>query len=237
MNRVELVKQELKGYIDDEKAAFLPRFFKAFKGGYGEGDQFLGIVVPLQRKVARKYYKKISLEEIESLLKEPVHEYRLTALLMLVNKFEKATDEPERKAIVDTYLNNLESVNNWDLVDLSAPNILGAFLFDKDKSILYKMARTPDLWKQRIAILSTFYFIKQGRYDDTLKITEILLTHVHDLIQKAVGWMLREIGKRDFRVEYDFLKLNYRIMPRTMLRYAIERFESELRQKFLKGLI
>ena len=237
MNRVELVKQELKGYIDDEKAAFLPRFFKAFKGGYGEGDQFLGIVVPLQRKVARKYYKKISLEEIESLLKEPVHEYRLTALLMLVNKFEKATDEPERKAIVDTYLNNLESVNNWDLVDLSAPNILGAFLFDKDKSILYKMARTPDLWKQRIAILSTFYFIKQGRYDDTLKIAEILLTHEHDLIQKAVGWMLREIGKRDFRVEYDFLKLNYRIMPRTMLRYAIERFESELRQKFLKGLI
>jgi len=237
LNRVELVKQELKGYIDDEKAAFLPRFFKAFKGGYGEGDQFLGIVVPLQRKVARKYYKKISLEEIESLLKEPVHEYRLTALLMLVNKFEKATDEPERKAIVDTYLNNLESVNNWDLVDLSAPNILGAFLFDKDKSILYKMARTPDLWKQRIAILSTFYFIKQGRYDDTLKIAEILLTHEHDLIQKAVGWMLREIGKRDFRVEYDFLKLNYRIMPRTMLRYAIERFESELRQKFLKGLI
>ena len=237
MNCVEQVKLELGKYIDDEKAAFLPRFFQAFKGGYGEGDQFLGISVPSQRKVAKKYYKKISLKEIEDMLKEPIHEYRLTALLMLVYKFEKTKDEWERKAIVDTYLNNLRSVNNWDLVDSSAPNILGAFLYDKDKSLLYDMARTSDLWKQRIAILSTFYFIKQGKFDDTLKIAEILLTHEHDLIHKAVGWMLREIGKKDFQTEYYFLKENYKAMPRTMLRYAIERFEPELRQKFLKGLI
>ena len=237
MSNVEQIKQQLNKYIDDEKAAYLPRFFQAFEGGYGEGDRFIGVAVPHQRKVAKKHYKVIDIKDIERLLNEPIHEYRLTALLMLVYKFEKAKDERDREVIVDTYLNNIGSINNWDLVDSSAPNILGGFLIDKDKSILYDMARTPDLWKQRIAMLSTFYFIKQGKFDDTLKIAEILLDHEHDLIHKAVGWMLREIGNKDFNVEYSFLKDNYKIMPRTMLRYAIEKFEPELRQKFLKGFI
>lgn len=237
MGQVEKIKQELNKYINPEKAAFLPNFFQAFKGGYGEGDRFLGIVVPDQRKVARRYYKDVSLKDIEELLAEPYHEYRLTALFMLVHKFEKAKDEKEREEIVNTYLKNIKAVNNWDLVDASAPKILGPFLWDKDKYILYEMAQTPDLWKQRIAIMSTFYFIKQGEFEDTLKIAKILLNHPHDLIHKAVGWMLREIGKRDFDVAYDFLKEHYIAMPRTMLRYAIEKFEPELRRKFLKGLI
>ena len=237
MSCVEEIKQELKKYVNAEKAAFLPKFFQAFEGGYGEGDRFLGVVVPDQRKVARKYYKAASIKDIEELLNEPYHEYRLTAIFMMVYKFEKAKDESEREEIVNTYLKNIEAVNNWDLVDSSAPQILGLFLWDKSKDILYEMAQTPDLWKQRIAIMSTFYFIKQGEYDDALKISEILLNHKHDLIHKAVGWMLREIGNRDFEVEYNFLKENYKAMPRTMLRYAIEKFEPDLRQKFLKGLI
>jgi len=234
---VEEIKQELKKYVNAEKAAFLPKFFQAFEGGYGEGDRFLGVVVPDQRKVARKYYKAASIKDIEELLNEPYHEYRLTALFMMVYKFEKAKDKKEKEEIVNTYLKNIEAVNNWDLVDSSAPQILGPFLCDKNRGILYEMAQTPDLWKQRIAIMSTFYFIKQGEYDDALKISEILLNHKHDLIHKAVGWMLREIGNRDFEVEYNFLKENYKAMPRTMLRYAIEKFEPDLRQKFLKGLI
>lgn len=237
MSCVEEIKQELKKYVNAEKAAFLPKFFQAFEGGYGEGDRFLGVVVPDQRKVARKYYKAASIKDIEELLNEPYHEYRLTALFMMVYKFEKAKDKKEKEEIVNTYLNNIVAVNNWDLVDSSAPQILGLFLWDKSKDILYEMAQTPDLWKQRIAIMSTFYFIKQGEYDDTLKIAKMLLNHEHDLIHKAVGWMLREIGKRDFEVEYNFLKENYKVMPRTMLRYAIEKFEPDLRQNFLKGLI
>ncbi|NLZ52418.1 MAG: DNA alkylation repair protein [Thermoanaerobacteraceae bacterium] len=237
LSYVEIIKEELKKHINEEKAAFLPEFFQAFEGGYGEGDHFLGVVVPDQRKVARKYYKFVSMKDIEELLNEPYHEYRLTALFMMVYKFEKSKDEKEREEIVNTYLNNIGAVNNWDLVDSSAPQILGPFLWDKNKGILYEMARTPDLWKQRIAIMSTFYFIKQGEFNDTLKIAKMLLNHEHDLIHKAVGWMLREIGKRDFEVEYNFLKENYKVMPRTMLRYAIEKFEPELRQKFLKGLI
>jgi 3-methyladenine DNA glycosylase AlkD len=230
------IKQELHQYIDDEKAAFLPRFFKTSEGEYGEGDRFIGVTVPHQRKVAKRYYKHIDLSEVEMLLKEPVHEYRFTGLVILVYKFEKAKDEDTKKVIVDVYLKNIDAVNNWDLVDATAPQILGSYLFEKDKSLLYDFAKTPHLWKQRIAIMSTFYFIKQGNYDDTLKIAEILLHHEHDLIHKAVGWMLREIGNRDFEVEYNFLKAHYRDMPRTMLRYAIEKFEPNLRQSFLKGL-
>ncbi|MGI6424605.1 MAG: DNA alkylation repair protein [Tepidanaerobacteraceae bacterium] len=237
MSYVEEIKEELKKCIKDEKAAYLPKFFQAFEGGYGEGDRFLGVVVPDQRKVARKHYQLVSMRDIEKLLNEPYHEYRLTALFIMVYKFEKSKDEKEKEEIANTYLDNIEAVNNWDLVDASAPKILGPFLWDKNKDILYEMAQTPDLWKQRIAIMSTFYFIKQGEFDDTLKIAKILLNHEHDLIHKAVGWMLREIGNRNFDIEYDFLKENYKVMPRTMLRYAIEKFEPDLRQKFLKGLI
>ncbi|MGI6486521.1 MAG: DNA alkylation repair protein [Tepidanaerobacteraceae bacterium] len=237
MDIVDQIKKEINQYIDEEKAVFFPRFFQAFKGGYGEGDKFIGVTVPNLRKVAGKYYRDMDIQAIEELLNEPVHEYRLAALFMMIQKFEKSKDEETREAIVNTYLDNIQAVNNWDLVDASAPKILGSYLFDKDKSILYDMARTPDLWKQRIAIMSTFYFIKQNSFDDTLKIAQILLNHKHDLIHKAVGWMLREIGKRDFDVEYAFLKDNYKVLPRTMLRYAIEKFEPELRKKFLEGLI
>ncbi|NLM97130.1 MAG: DNA alkylation repair protein [Halanaerobiaceae bacterium] len=237
MEYIQKIKDDLAQYIDQEKAEFLPNFFNAFPGGYGEGDQFLGVRVPDQRKVAGKYYRDISLEGVQLLLRSPVHEYRLTALVILVHKFEKAKDEADKKAIVDLYISNLEYVNNWDLVDSSADKILGAYLAERDRSILYRLARTNHLWSQRIAIMATFYFIRRNEFQDTLEIAKILLKHEHDLIHKAVGWMLREVGKRDFRVEYEFLKKYYKEMPRTMLRYAIEKFEPELRQQFLKGLI
>lgn len=238
MNLIEEVKRELVQYINEEKANFFPRFFKTGPGEYGEGDSFIGITVPDQRKVAKKFYKHISLKELAIILKEKVHEYRLTALIMLVLKYEKSKDENEKEEIVSTYLDNLDGVNNWDLVDSSAGYILGAYLYAKaDKSILYRFAESNDLWKQRIAIISTSYFIRKNEFEDTLKIAGILLNHKHDLIHKAVGWMLREVGNRDRETELCFLKEHYKLMPRTMLRYSIEKFEPELRQKFLKNLI
>lgn len=237
MNYYQTIKDELQQYVDKEKAAFLPRFFKTGPGGYGEGDLFIGITVPNQRKVARKYYRQLPLAVLEQLLHEPVHEYRLTALFMLVYKYEICKTDAEKKAVVDLYLANTACINNWDLVDASADKILGAYLMDRDKDILYDFAGSGNLWKQRIAVIATFHFIKKERYDDTLKIAAILLHHKHDLIHKAVGWMLREVGNRDFAVEFSFLKQHYRQMPRTMLRYAIEKFEEELRQQFLKGLV
>ena len=234
---IESIKNDLSDYTDREKAEFLPRFFNAFPGGYGEGDQFLSVKVPDQHKVAKKYYRDISLGAVEKLLREPFHEYRLTALLILVYKFEKAKLHDDRKAIVDLYIRNLQYVNNWDLVDSSAYKILGAYLFDKDRSILYRLARSDHLWSQRVAIIATLFFIRKNQFSDTLNIAEILLNHEHDLIHKAVGWMLREVGKRDFQTEFEFLKQHYKKMPRIMLRYAIERFDPELRQQFLNGSI
>lgn len=237
MNFINDIKHDLACHMNKEKAEFLPNFFNAFPGGYGEGDQFLGIRVPDQRKVAKKHYKIISLETVEKLLQEPIHEYRLTALIILVYKFEKAKTEQDRKAIVGLYLDNLEYVNNWDLVDASADKILGAYLVEKDKSILYQLASSNHLWSQRTAIIATLYFIRRHQFSDTLEIAKILLSHQHDLIHKAVGWMLREVGNRDSETEFEFLKIHYRQMPRTMLRYAIEKYEPELRQRFLKGLV
>lgn len=238
MSYIDEIKADLNEFVVPEKAEFLPKYFKAFEGGYGEGDQFIGVIVPNSRKVAKRYYKNISLEEIQVLLSEKIHEYRQTALFMLVHKYGYAKSPEEKESIVNTYLNNLDYVNNWDLVDSSAPYILGAYLNDKeDKGILYEFAKTEHLWKQRIAILSTFYFIKNNQFDDTLNIARILLNHKHDLIHKAVGWMLREVGEKNLQVELDFLKMHYKEMPRTLLRYAIEKFEPELRQQFLKGLI
>lgn len=237
MEYVSKIKQDLAVYIDREKAEFFPRFFNAYPGGYGEGDQFLGIKVPDQRKVAKKYYRNISLEGVQILLRSPIHEYRLTALLILVYKFEKAKLDEDKDAIVDLYINNLEYVNNWDLVDASAYKILGAYLEERDRSILYRLARSNHLWSQRVAIIATLWFIRKNQFSDTLNIAEILLNHEHDLIHKAVGWMLREVGKKDFETEFEFLKMHYKQMPRTMLRYAIEKFEPELRQQFLKGLV
>ncbi|KAF1085707.1 DNA alkylation repair enzyme [Sporotomaculum syntrophicum] len=237
MDYTQIIKDELQHYADPKKAEYLPRFFKAHPGGYGAGDSFIGVTVPNQRKVAKKYYQQIPLEQLVQLLHAPVHEYRLTALLLLVYKFGKLTAERDKQAVVDFYLANTQYINNWDLVDSSADKILGAYLLDKDKEILYKLANSNNLWQQRIAIMATYYFIKQNRFDETLKIAEMLLNHQHDLIHKAVGWMLREIGNRDFAVEFNFLQVHYRQMPRTMLRYAIEKFEEVLRQQFLKGMV
>jgi 3-methyladenine DNA glycosylase AlkD len=237
MQKVQAVKEELAQYQDPQKAEFLLRYFKATPGGYGEGDSFIGVKVPYQRKVARKFYKNVTLEDIETLLREPVHEYRLTAIFLLVLKYEKARSEEEKKSIVDLYLNNCSYVNNWDLVDASAEYILGPYLLERDREILYRFARSGHLWQQRIAVMTTHYFIRNGQFEDTFNIASILLKHEHDLIHKAVGWMLREVGKRDFEAAFNFLKEHYREMPRTMLRYAIEKYDEELRQKFLKGQV
>lgn len=234
---LDQIKHDLDLHINLEKAEYFPKFFNTKPGGYGEGDQFLGITVPDQRKVAKKYYKSIPIESIQSLLRESIHEYRFTALIMLIYKFEKAKEKEEKKTIVDIYLQNISCVNNWDLVDLSADKILGAYCMDKNKDILYQLASSNHLWSQRIAIISTFYFIRKHEFLDTLEIAKVLLHHEHDLIHKAVGWMLREIGKRDYLTELEFLKQHYKTMPRTMLRYAIEKFEPAIREKFLKGLI
>ena len=234
---INSIKSDLNQYTNNEKASFLPRFFKTGAGEYGEGDKFIGVTVPNQRKVARKYYNDIELDELEMLLREPIHEYRLTALFILCLKYEKTKEDYIKHTIVNLYLNNLQYVNNWDLVDSSAYLILGPHLFNNNKDILYEFARSNDLWKQRIAIITTNHFIRNNQYDDTLKIAEILLDNKHDIIHKAVGWMLREIGNRNVNVEIEFLQKHYQKMPRTMLRYAIEKFDEDLRQKFLKGMV
>lgn len=229
----EQITQELLTYVEPEKAEFYPKFFQAEQGGYGKGDQFIGVRVPFQRKVARKYYKTITLDELYSLMHSPVHEFRSTALFVLVNKFQKSKSESEREQIVSYYLANLDYVNNWDLVDASADKILGTYLFDKDRSLLYELAASNDLWRQRIAVIAAFYFIKQNDFSDTLRLAELLMDHEHHLIHKAVGWMLREIGNRDLKTEVVFLEKHHLRMPRTMLRYAIEKFDSNLRRRFL----
>ena len=212
-------------------------FFKTKKGEYGYGDKFIGITVPLQRKIAKKFYRDIPMNDVVSLVNNEIHEYRLTALLVMVYKYENSSDEDEKTGIVRAYLDNLSKVNNWDLVDSSAPKLLGPYLLNREKTLLYKFAESNDLWKQRIAVMTTFHFIKKGQYKDTLKLAEILLNQKHDLIHKAVGWMLREIGEMDYQVEYEFLRKQYKNMPRTMLRYAIEKFKEDVRQDFLKGEI
>jgi len=229
---VEL-KKEFKRNADPEQAANLQRFFKTGKGEYGEGDVFLGLKVPIQRSIAKKY-KELTLGEIEKLLESKIHEHRMIALFILIGKYEKAV-EPEKKHIFDFYLRNTRNINNWDLVDLSAPNIVGDYLVEKDRSILYKLARSRELWERRIAILATFALIKRKESKDALAIAELLLSDKHDLIHKAVGWMLREVGKRVSQDdEENFLKKHYNTMPRTMLRYAIERFPEKKRIFYLK---
>ncbi len=230
-NELKNIEEEFQKIRDPEKAKNLSKFFKTGKGQYGEGDIFLGIKVPDQRKIARKY-SGIPLDDIGKLLKSNIHEFRLTSLLILVLKYKKEEFDG-KKEIVDFYLSHMKNINNWDLVDSSAPYILGDFLLDKDKSILYRLARSDNLWERRIAILSTLAFIKDNKFEDSLNIAEILVFDKHDLIHKAVGWMLREIGKRDDRTEEEFLEKYYRKMPRTMLRYAIEKFDNDKKKLFL----
>lgn len=229
------VISELKKLSSPEKARASAWFFKTGKGQYGEGDIFIGVTVPDQRKVARSYYKHIPLKDIESLLKSPVHEYRLTALIMLVYKFEKEKDEKRRKELFDFYIKNRGYVNNWDLVDSSAHHIVGAYLSGRDTSLLTRLARSPVVWDRRIAIISSFYQL--GHHDPTvsLKLASLLVNDNHNLIQKAVGWTLREVGKRcDEKALIAFLDKHYRSMPRTALRYAIERLSPSQKAHYMK---
>jgi 3-methyladenine DNA glycosylase AlkD len=229
------LRNDLKKEANKEQAVNLQRFFKTGKGEYGEGDIFYGIKVPLQRAIAKKH-RDLSLSELQELLNSPVHEERLVSLFILVDQYGKG-DEKMKEKIFNFYLKNTLKINNWDLVDLSAPKIVGAHLFNRDKSILFKLAGSSNLWEKRIAILSTMFFIKNLHFETTLKISEILLKDKHDLIHKGVGWMLREVGNKDLAVEEKFLKKYYRQMPRTMLRYAIEKFPETKRKAYLKGNI
>ena len=229
------IQKELDCLGDKKKAAILQRFFKTGKGEYAEGDLFRGITVPVLRTLARRY-KDISLSEIEELLHSPFHEDRLLALLILVQAYSK-DDAPMRSEIYALYLRNTTFINNWDLVDVSAEHIVGGFLMDRDKEPLTRLALSTMLWERRIAIMATFHFIKMGKFDETFRVARLLLSDKEDLLHKAVGWMLREVGKRDFNAEEDFLRKHYRQMPRTMLRYAIEKFPEPVRQAYLKGKV
>jgi len=211
------------------------RFFKTGPGEYGEGDVFLGIRVPVTRKVARKF-RELSLDQILKLLKSKYHEERLLALFMLVALFKKG-DDIEKKNIYDAYLSHTDSINNWDLVDGSAHHIVGGYLFERDRRPLYKLVKSKSLWERRISMIATYTFIKKNDFVDTLKLSEILLPDEEDLIHKAVGWMLREVGKLDLEVEEKFLRKHYKKMPRTMLRYAIEKFVEKKRQGYLQGTV
>ena len=229
------LKSKIKSLADKKVAETMQWFFKTGKGDYGEGDVFIGLKVPVQRKLAKEF-KDLSLTEIKELLTSIVHEERLISLIILIDKYQKA-DEKGKYEIFNFYLKNRKGINNWDLVDISAPKIIGKHLLEKDKSILFKFALSKNLWERRIAILSTWEFIKNNNYKPTLQIAGILLKDKHDLIHKAVGWMLREIGKKEIAVEEKFLKSCYKKMPRTMLRYAIEKFPETKRKKYLQGKI
>ncbi|BDA79568.1 DNA alkylation repair protein [Leptospira kobayashii] len=228
------VLQELFSAKDPKKEAFFPRFFKTEKGEYGYGDKFIGVTVPIQRKIALKHYKEMDLKEIQTLLDSEFHEARLTGLFILVLRFEKlAGSEKEKSEIVSFYKSNLSRVNNWDLVDSSAEKILGPHYFGKDTKYLHDLTKTKDLWKNRIGIMSTFHFIKKGEFADTLVMCELFLNHKQDLIHKASGWMLREIGNRDKKTLISFLTKHASRMPRTMLRYSIEKLPEKERQNWL----
>ncbi len=213
----------------------LQRFFKTGPGQYGEGDRFLGVVVPDIRKVVKEC-RDLPLGEAAKLLRSSWHEERLCALLVLVDRFERG-DETDRKKVYSLYVRNTLYINNWDLVDLSAPRIVGPFLDGGSRSLLYRFVRSKNLWKRRIAILATFHYIRKGEFADALALAEMLLSDDHDLVHKAAGWMLREVGKKDVAVLESFLRKYHRRMPRTALRYAIERFPEAKRKKYLKGNI
>jgi 3-methyladenine DNA glycosylase AlkD len=228
----EAILKEMQTVANPEKAEFLKRFFKTGPGQYGEGDRFLGIVVPVTRRIARAH-RQTPLPEIEKLLQSPYHEIRLCALLILV-EYCKKTTEKERESIYRFYLRHTKYINNWDLVDLSCPEIVGNYLLDKDRKALYELAGNPRLWEQRIAIVSTLPLIRQDKYVDTFTLTEKLINHRHDLIHKACGWMLRETGKRNRDALTDFMENFAHRLPRTALRYAIEHYPPEQKLYFMQ---
>lgn len=231
----EEIRTHLQSLANPEIAEHSKGFFKTADGEYGAGDKFLGIRVPIIRQAVKKF-KNTSLETTQQLLHSEYHEIRMFALFMLVSHFAKADNELQ-KTIYQLYLDNTDYINNWDLVDGSSHQIIGGYLYSRDKSILYDLVKSSSLWERRISIMSTFYFIKKNHYVDTIEIAELLLHDQEDLIHKATGWMLREVGKRDLNTELVFLNKHYKVMPRTMLRYAIEKFDDQLRQRYLSGQI
>ncbi|MDH4162886.1 MAG: DNA alkylation repair protein [Nitrospirota bacterium] len=226
-----VIQKRLRAFAAGEKAVILQRFFKTGPGQYGEGDRFLGVVVPDIRKVMKEF-RDTPLAEVAKLLRSAWHEDRLLALLILVDQYERGSDALRNK-VCALYLRNTRYINNWDLVDLSASKIVGAHLDGGSRALLYRFARSTSLWERRIAIIATFHFIRQNDFADTLALSEKLLADEHDLMHKAVGWMLREVGKRDVAVLEGFLRKHHRAMPRTALRYAIERFPERKRKKYL----
>ena len=233
------ILEALQFLSSPEKKEFLPYFFKTGKGEYAEGDQFIGVVVPDSRKLVKEYWQKATLDDVQEILKSEFHEMRLVALLILVTKFEKTKDEKEKKTLVDFYLKNTKYINNWDLVDLSCYKLLGRYCFENQKDdILRDLSNSDNMWEKRIAIVATMHHIKKGKsFDLTQELVLNNLNHPHDLMHKANGWLLREIGNKDEEVLLDFLKIYYQNMPRTTLRYAIEKLDEDLRQDFLKGRI
>jgi 3-methyladenine DNA glycosylase AlkD len=225
------LRRVLRRNRNGKRAKVLRSFFKTGPGEYAEGDIFLGVTTPVLRKLAARF-KDIELKSSVELLRSSIHEERLLALLILILKY-RGSNEENKKKIYRIYLENTRYINNWDLVDVTAKHIVGDYLRDKDRGVLYELARSPLLWDRRIAIISTFYFIENRQFDDTIRIAGLLLSDKHDLIHKAVGWMLREVGKRNLEAEERFLKKNYTAMPRTMLRYAIEKFPERKRRRYL----
>jgi 3-methyladenine DNA glycosylase AlkD len=229
------IQAKLRAFASAENVKIAQWFFKTGPGEYGEGDQFIGVRAPDLRRLAKEL-KATPVDEVLQLLQSPIHEERALALLILVHAFTKG-DAATKQKIYAVYLRHTDFINNWDLVDVSAPHIVGAYLFDKSRQPLYKLAQSKSLWERRISIIATQHFIRQNDFSDTSQIAKLLLHDQHDLIHKAVGWMLREIGKRDLAVEESFLQIHYKTMPRTMLRYAIEKFPEPKRQAYLKGTV
>lgn len=234
---LDKIMEDLKLYASPERAKLSERYFKTGKGEYGEGDIFLGIKVPVLREIARKY-SDISTEDLQNLLNSKIHENRFVALVILVNKYKKAKkNHVERMRIFQFYLKNTSRINNWDLVDVSAPNIVGDFSVSDGNEMIRHLAKSENIWEKRIAIISTFAYIKKRNLGETLAVSDMLIKDEHDLIHKAVGWVLREVGKKKPEVLEIFLNTRYKEMPRTMLRYAIEKLPEEKRKKYLKGEI
>lgn len=235
MLSAEHVLSLLTDEASEEHAIQMQSFFKTGKGEYGEGDIFWGIRVPIQRAIAKKVWRKLAPDQWHILMEHPVHEVRLTALFILTNWYKAAKNEREKEQYVQWYIDYRSYINNWDLVDTSAHKVLGDWFWDKDRGLLMDWVGSQDLWEVRIAVITTYRFIKHGDYSSTLWLASQLLTHPHDLIHKAVGWMLREVGKMEEEVLLEFLNQHYRLMPRTMLRYAIERLDEPLRKAYLLG--
>lgn len=235
---VKEIQEALAVLSIPEKAAFFPKFFKTGKGEYGEGDLFLGVKVPDQRSVAKEFYAKISLDELSELLSSKYHEHRLTALFMLISKFEKTKDPKVKEEVVRFYLNHLQYVNNWDLVDSTCYKILGRYAFENQKEeLLRQLSNSDEMWHKRIAVVGTMHYVKKGEFDLTKEFVTHNLKHPHDLMHKANGWMLREMGEKNEAELINYLNKYYKEMPRTCLRYSIEKLDEEVRQDYLKGRI